>query len=466
MAPSSILKKTVLLLGVLAVFPFPITFAFSDVPQGSKYFAAIENLKAQGIINGYPDGTFQPAKTINRAEAVKLVILAQKILQPTIASGNYPEIMYPDVLKSDWFFDFVKIASGKKIVEGYPDKNFRPATTINAVESLKIILLGFDAKTDSVRIEGNPYPDVSALEWYAPYVNFAQKKQLIEPKDDGNYEPSHEMTRGEFSEIIYRLVYLQQNTLEVFPISLNWPSFNDPQGNYTLHFPMNWLAMDAGTNTVFWKQDIANQQMSFARIAPNSGVLIGAVDENLEKKSLADYVDGLKLDASATKQFLTLNTLPFASVNFADKNLQNYYFELPNGKVASFFAHIGDGDLNPQLKQEIRYILGSVRTGIDPQAVTNTVTSTTPTVDTPTTSVSTDLGEQTLSQVREKILVQGQGKATLKVFTDLIITETDSLGVGTGPIDYYYSAQFSVSIKYERNSDTILALKDGKTNAF
>ena len=49
---------------------------------------------------------------------------------------------------------------------------------------------------------------------------------------------------------------------------------------------------------------------------------------------------------------------------------------------------------------------------------------------------------------------------------DAIIIETDAIGVGTGPIDYYYSEKIDLTIKYERSADVILDAREGRTTKF
>jgi len=44
------------------------------------------DLKSRGIINGYPDGTFKPDQFVNRAEALKLILGAVKVEIPTDAA--------------------------------------------------------------------------------------------------------------------------------------------------------------------------------------------------------------------------------------------------------------------------------------------------------------------------------------------------------------------------------------------
>lgn len=47
---------------------------FSDVPSTHKNRNAIDYLQGAGVINGYADGTFKPENTVNRAELLKILI--------------------------------------------------------------------------------------------------------------------------------------------------------------------------------------------------------------------------------------------------------------------------------------------------------------------------------------------------------------------------------------------------------
>ncbi|EKD64325.1 MAG: hypothetical protein ACD_51C00026G0006, partial [uncultured bacterium] len=71
-----------------------------------------------------------------------------------------------------------------------------------------------------------------------------------------------------------------------------------------------------------------------------------------------------------------------------------------------------------------------------------------------------------LEEARSLIQVDGQGAYALSLFTDKVLIETDTIGVGTGPVDYYYSAGADVTLKYERSYDVVLDIMDGETSAF
>jgi S-layer homology domain len=52
------------------------TATFSDVPVGSAFYNYVETAYANGILNGYTDGTFQPGAQATRGQASKIIDLA------------------------------------------------------------------------------------------------------------------------------------------------------------------------------------------------------------------------------------------------------------------------------------------------------------------------------------------------------------------------------------------------------
>lgn len=59
---------------------------FSDTPAQEWYSKYVCLAKEKGIIGGYPDGTFQPDRNINQAEALKILLLAFQ--QPLAQAGG------------------------------------------------------------------------------------------------------------------------------------------------------------------------------------------------------------------------------------------------------------------------------------------------------------------------------------------------------------------------------------------
>ena len=85
-------------------------------------------------------------------------------------------------------------------------------------------------------------------------------------QDDGDLHADRDITRAEFAQIIYRLLYIHDNKLDVFPLNKDWPGYTHPTDHYSVKYPFDWQKIPAGSQTVFWKQDAANRQISFARV--------------------------------------------------------------------------------------------------------------------------------------------------------------------------------------------------------
>lgn len=418
--------------------------AFSDVVDGSRYAAPLAYLKEKGIVSGYPDGTFKPEQPINRAEALKILMLAAKI------SLNAPEDLnsgkFDDVKKADWFFPYVMTAQKGAIVEGYPDGLFKPEKQVNLAESLKMLVLSFQLDTDGTLLTQDPYPDVARGLWYARFAEYARKKNLIEPRADGNLHADTLLTRGTFAEIVYRLLYTAEKKLEQFPLNTNWPTYQNPTFGYEVRYPFEWEKIAAGDALILWKRDTNNGQVSFARIFPNSATVIIVVDKNAQKISLKNYLQKLQYDSNAVIEDGMVNGYPFVSVDLADSGLQDFYFQLPNDQILIIYSQMGNGGLKPFLEEEIRNITSSIR------------------YDGNIAKVASQ--QDLLTKLRENLLLKDKGKALIDEMKDGTLIETDTIGIGTGPVDYYFSATYNITVKFERNSNTLLALQEGKSTSF
>jgi hypothetical protein len=171
--------------GFVVTFPTVLFAAtFPDVPENTEYYGAVEYMVGKGVIQGYPDGSFKPDKPINRAEALKVLLLAYTSLKGEL------EV---EVNAGQWFYEYVLTGYNLGIVEGYPDGTFKPGDTINIAESIKLVFLQFDVSL-SENLESDPYPDVKKDIWYALYADYSKRKNLIEPLDNGNLDAGRKMT--------------------------------------------------------------------------------------------------------------------------------------------------------------------------------------------------------------------------------------------------------------------------------
>lgn len=73
------MKKISIALLTTLLFSNTALAAFSDVTIASPNKTAIDYLEFYGVIGGYPDGTFRPGNEINRAELMKILVEGQGI---------------------------------------------------------------------------------------------------------------------------------------------------------------------------------------------------------------------------------------------------------------------------------------------------------------------------------------------------------------------------------------------------
>lgn len=141
------MKKILSLVLVLSLVLGTFSFAFAATPEdvvGEDYQEEVETLMALGVINGYPDGTFKPERTVTRAEMAKLLVGA--LGYGELAEGATST--FADV-QGTWAESYVGFAASMDLVVGYPDGTFRPSQPMTMDEAMTMVIraLGY---TDEV----------------------------------------------------------------------------------------------------------------------------------------------------------------------------------------------------------------------------------------------------------------------------------------------------------------------------
>ncbi len=187
-------------LALLVAAPKEVVAAsFVDVPSTHTNAAAIDYLTTEGVIGGYPDGSFRPDQPVNRAEALKIILLGSQIVTSASRAA-----VFPDVPAEAWFAPFISTAKDREIVGGYPDGFFRPEQTVNLVEALKMALTANQIVLDNYATTAQVFADTEAGAWYSAFLSYAKQFELVDGDTGDRVYPDRSLTRGQLAEVMYR----------------------------------------------------------------------------------------------------------------------------------------------------------------------------------------------------------------------------------------------------------------------
>jgi hypothetical protein len=195
---SGIVKLSILLTLFFLVPPAHAE-SFSDVPPSREDHDAVEDVKARGIVQGRPDGTFGPDDFVNRAEAITIVVRAVANAQ------NLPSTQgcFPDVHGEEWYVKPVCYAKDLEWVGGYPDGTFQPVRTVAKAEYLKILLNAYG--------EDIELPDALRL---PPYLHRAVATSMTSADEFENLNPGAALTRGQVALMLHRYLLYREGRRE------------------------------------------------------------------------------------------------------------------------------------------------------------------------------------------------------------------------------------------------------------
>lgn len=189
------MKKILITLSLLSSLTLPLslsatepTLPFTDVAIEDNYYDAIVWLYDMEVIQGNPDGTFEPDKSINRAAALKIIL---ETFVDDLPDDSNLELPFPDVTKEDWFHKYISYSFEEGIVQGFPDGNFYPHETINLPATLKIIfeIKGIGTKEDPEKTWAEDLIDTAL---HNKWITETESEEMV-------------MTRAKLAEIAYRV---------------------------------------------------------------------------------------------------------------------------------------------------------------------------------------------------------------------------------------------------------------------
>ena len=158
------------------------TNRYTDVSSGKWSNNAISTMSAGNIVNGYPDGTFGPDKTITRAEFAAIAA--------RFDSSEYSgENKFSDV-SGHWAAEYINRAAEKGWITGYPDGTFRPDQYITRAEAMTLVNRVLNRRThaEDMLEDMIKWPDNPEDAWYYEAVQEATNGHKYEKRENPETE--------------------------------------------------------------------------------------------------------------------------------------------------------------------------------------------------------------------------------------------------------------------------------------
>lgn len=170
------------------------TSIFTDVKGNDNYVPSVMFLKRNTYISGYPDGSYKPQNTINRAEFTKIVMHNVETQNPHGCNDKpfFKDVPAPNTANEKWYSDDICRAFNNGIIMGYSDNTFRPDQPITFAEAAKIIL-----KVQAIKTGGATTP------WHKEFTDYFQKNNIL-PTTIKSHDTL--ITRGDMALLIRSII--------------------------------------------------------------------------------------------------------------------------------------------------------------------------------------------------------------------------------------------------------------------
>lgn len=196
-----------------AIVPVASAASLSDI-AGNTHEEAITSLVDAGVINGYPDGTFQPNKTLTRSDVVKLLgkYLVSKGLE--VPADYKTNVRFNDLTSAsnDELLKYAAVVYDAGVFNG-SNGNLLAGDNITRENMAVVLVRAFDTlnNIDLVSyVQGQEYKkDVKDL-----YTAKSEARSAIEVLDFfditnpavANFNPKGSTTRGQFATFLYKTI--------------------------------------------------------------------------------------------------------------------------------------------------------------------------------------------------------------------------------------------------------------------
>ncbi|TKI69183.1 hypothetical protein FC756_09445 [Lysinibacillus mangiferihumi] len=176
--------------------PELLKLSFHDI-AGHWAKEMIEEIASQGIITGYPDGSFRPNEFIQRQHVALLFYRAFEF-EPTRNA-----ITFSDVNANHPYYEAITTLQQAGIVDGSQGK-FNPNALMTRAQLAKVVTLALKIALGGT----STFQDVPPTHWSYAYIAALAELEIV-IGDNGKFKPDEPVTRAQIVAILYRALNLR-----------------------------------------------------------------------------------------------------------------------------------------------------------------------------------------------------------------------------------------------------------------
>ncbi|WP_157261100.1 S-layer homology domain-containing protein [Paenibacillus wynnii] len=161
----------------------------------------LKQWQAEGLLNGYVDGSLKPNLKITRAEFAVLI-------NKSFGFTNAGAITFKDVKPSDWFYNDIAKATSAGYITGYTDQTFKPNQPLTREEMAVIVASLLQLQKSSAPAA---FTDtIAGHEWSKGQISAVVEAGIMVGYDH-KFRPLANATRAEAVSLLSRALKLTKN---------------------------------------------------------------------------------------------------------------------------------------------------------------------------------------------------------------------------------------------------------------
>ncbi len=162
--------------------------SFADVRPGAWFAAALDWAVEEGVVSGFPDGTYRPVAPLNRAQ---LAAMVWNGADRPVPAGVAPLV---DVRPAAWYATAVAWLTEMGYATGFPDGTFRPGEEVTRAQGLSWLHAA------------RPFEDVAPGAWYEAGVDWGRFRRVVTGYDDHTFRGDQPSDRRDTVDMLWALM--------------------------------------------------------------------------------------------------------------------------------------------------------------------------------------------------------------------------------------------------------------------